>query len=61
MGRADPDSGPNQVICARFLHKQGMPELLSLHELPCGSSGLRMDTGAIELIVILHRKTLEKA
>lgn len=33
---------------------------LSLHDLPCDSSGVRMDTGAIELIVILHRKTLQK-
>lgn len=37
-----------------------MPELLSLHDLPCDSSGVRLDTGAIELIVILHKKTLEK-
>lgn len=37
-----------------------MPVILCLHDLPCDSSGVRMDTGAIELTVILHKKTLEK-
>lgn len=35
MGRADAVSGPSQVIGARRLPKQGMMELLSLHDLPC--------------------------